>query len=291
MNTWRAKPSLVYKSFPYLNLAFWLYINQDTAMKTDQSKTMPMWMFYTLLISLLALAVGGGTYFFSKFSVKQAEIPVNPVETSGSENQAESSGVVVYDPGIPQPSATVSPTRNLSAIAPANATTEFIIGDTKTADVTIIEYLDLNCPHCKNYHATLKTVTKEFGDRIVWVIRHYPVLGSSKRAAWMECVGEKRGETAYWQYLDRYFEEVTGTSVAHDEAEFNNWLDEKGYSELDCDQEAMLAKVTSQWTEGNKAGVSATPTIIFVDKSGQKDLAMGAMSPEDLRQVINSYLP
>lgn len=264
--------------------------------KPDQSKTIPIWIFYLILGLTLVLIAGLGYYFWSKYSANQANLPFQQSEDQAWQQTQQSENTTVLtnpsdDAGASRPTATVSPTRNLEAVAPANASADFILGDAQTADVTIIEYMDLNCSHCKDFHKSLKTVNKEFGNQLAWVVRHYPVLGSAKRAAWMECVGSKQGEAAYWEFMDRYFAEITSTAAAYDDQQFNIWLDKYGYSELSCDQEEMLAKVTAQWNEGNMVGVAATPTSIFVTKSGEKDLAMGAMSAEDLRQVIRSYLP
>lgn len=252
--------------------------------KPDQSKTVPIWLFY-LILGLTFVVIAGFGYYFWQQAQQQAR-----QQTQQSQNTT-----VLADPngdiGASSPTATVSPTRNLEAVAPANASVDFILGDTQTADVTIIEYMDLNCSHCKDFHKSLKTVSSEFGGQLAWVVRHYPALGSTKRAAWMECVGSKQGDAAYWEFADRYFAEITSTTAAYDDQQFSAWLDKYGYSELSCDQEELLTKVTAQWNEGKAAGVAATPTSIFITRSGEKDLAMGAMSVEDLRQVIRSYLP
>ena len=73
---------------------------------------------------------------------------------------------------------------------------DHVLGDPKTAKVTIIEYSDLECPFCKTYHATLSKIYDENKDNgaIAWVFRHSPIVElhskSPKEAEATECASE-----------------------------------------------------------------------------------------------------
>lgn len=260
-------------------------------------KTVPKWLFYSLL-AIILLLVGTTSYYLTINQSRTSTILPWQKSSSSIQDQAGSSSSPAtntsdlvsgeYAPIVP--TTAVSPTRNLEKIALADESRDFTLGDPKTANITVIEYMDLNCSHCKDFYQTIKTVSQEFGDQIVWVTRHYPVLNSAKRATILECVGEKGGKTAYWQFIEKYFAEVTSTPTAGDDEQFSAWLNANGYTDLDCDQGAMAGKVVSQWDEGNAAGVSVTPSLVFITKSGERSMSIGAMSAEDLRQVIKSYL-
>lgn len=47
------------------------------------------------------------------------------------------------------------------------------------ADVTIIEYFDPNCPHCKTYHSTMKKLRKQYADEVQFVYKPFPLRASS----------------------------------------------------------------------------------------------------------------
>lgn len=47
------------------------------------------------------------------------------------------------------------------------------------SDVTIIEYFDPNCPHCKHYHETVKQLQSEYGDDVRFVYKPFPLRASS----------------------------------------------------------------------------------------------------------------
>jgi protein-disulfide isomerase len=252
-------------------------IDQDTFMSSVPPKpNFPQKKLIGMILLIFVILVSVG------WTISRQPIIKHKIEESFSNTKT-----IQSPPSEATPSTTTE--RNLDAITPASSTTEFVIGDPESAKLTIIEYIDLNCVYCKNYHQTLKTVTAEFDDEVAWVVRHFPALGSSKRAAWLECVGSANGEQEYWQFLDRYYDEVTSTPAAHDEEKFDSWLEKYGYNEINCSQDADLAKVAAQYQEGKDAGVVATPTIVIITADGTRDIGLGAMSPEDLRQVIESY--
>ncbi|WP_084696206.1 DsbA family protein [Salisaeta longa] len=53
-----------------------------------------------------------------------------------------------------------------------------IFGDTNAA-VTVIEYFDPNCPHCKTMHAVMKPVMKNQKDEVRFVFKPFPLRRSS----------------------------------------------------------------------------------------------------------------
>ncbi len=74
------------------------------------------------------------------------------------------------------------------------------------AKVTIIEYSDYECPFCKQFHPTLERIVKESEGNIKWIYRHYPLHQNSvERLVAAECVGEIKGDDAFWKYSDLLF--------------------------------------------------------------------------------------
>ena len=81
---------------------------------------------------------------------------------------------------------------------------DHILGN-PNAPLVIVEYSDLECPFCKNFHGTMHQIIDEYGKDglVAWVYRHFPLdsLHSKARreAEATECAGE---QGKYYEYHD-----------------------------------------------------------------------------------------
>lgn len=74
------------------------------------------------------------------------------------------------------------------------------------AEITLVEYSDIDCPFCQRFHGTLEQLIKDRND-VRWVYRHSPIVGlhpnAPAKAEAAECVLEITGSAnKYWEYLD-----------------------------------------------------------------------------------------
>lgn len=94
------------------------------------------------------------------------------------------------------------PTLNVPAV---NKDTDHIKGD-KDASITIIEYSDMECPYCQRFHPTMQQVINDYGDKVNWVYRHFPLTSIHPNAMNLalssECVAELEGNDKFWEFVD-----------------------------------------------------------------------------------------
>ena len=80
----------------------------------------------------------------------------------------------------------------------------------KNAQLALIEYSDYECPFCKRFHPTVNQTLSEYGDKIMYVYRHFPLSqihpNAQKLAEAGECVLKLGGEQKFWAYTDKAFE-------------------------------------------------------------------------------------
>ncbi len=74
------------------------------------------------------------------------------------------------------------------------------------ARITVIEYSDLDCPFCKDFHKSVTNIMKDYSKDVRWVFRHMPVdelhPDARTKAEASECIGGLSGADAFWKYVD-----------------------------------------------------------------------------------------
>lgn len=179
------------------------------------------------------------------------------------------------------------------------------IRGSKDAKIVIIEYSDIECPFCKVYHTTMKTIFNEYGvdNKVAWVYRHFPIEGlhknAIKEAEATECVAELGGEDKFWEYLDLLYATTKsndgldlstlpelGAKIGVDKAKLKTCIDSGKYT----------TKIKEAVAAGAKAGAQGTPytvikfkgeTIPLVNEQGQ---GLGALPLDVLKKIINNML-
>lgn len=199
-------------------------------------------------------------------------------------------------------------TNTSGAVAGANANTaaaNIAVKPVTTADwrrgndkakVTVIEYSDLECPFCKQFHPTVAQLMTEYGDKINWVYRHFPLASlhpkAPKEAEAAECAGELGGQDAFWKFIDRVFEVTPG----------NNGLDPAQLPEIavaagvnkqkfqDCYNSGKYAsKIQAAVSDAEAAGGQGTPYSVII-AGGKNYPVSGAVPYSQLKSIVDSAL-
>ena len=157
--------------------------------------------------------------------------------------------------------APAQPTGPVDIDAGGNA----VKGDTD-APVTIIEFSEYQCPFCKRYvDQTLTQIQEKYIDtgKVKYVFRDFPLSfhNNAKPAAIAtECVREKGGDDAYWDYHDVLFENNT----ALDSDSLKKYASDMGYDIADClDNEKYADEVDTDFKAGQAVGVQGTPAFFI----------------------------
>ncbi len=174
---------------------------------------------------------------------------------------------------------------------------DHIIGDLTTAKVILVEYSDLECPYCKVFHETLKTVVATYGNKIAWVYRHFPLDSlhpkARKEAEASECAWEQGGNDGFWKYADKIFSITPSNNGLAPEllsyAAEKNGLDVKKFDE--CLASGRYAeKIQKSVEDGNRIGVEGTPYTLLITKDGTAKPLSGAYKFEQLQAQIDILL-
>jgi protein-disulfide isomerase len=161
------------------------------------------------------------------------------------------------------------------------------------AKVVIVEFVDLECPFCKRFHFTLQQALAEYGDKIKWVYKHFPLDSlhpkARKEAEAAECAAELGGEDAFWAYVDKIFE-VTPSIDLNMLPQIAEQVGLPVDEFKKCLESGRTAsKVEKDYKEGTSIGVRGTPFSVLITPKSKTPIE-GALPYENLRQFIEKAL-
>lgn len=221
--------------------------------------------------------------------------------------------VAVYLVGIERSRAPQqSETQTQQTMVRPVSSDDHVLGN-PAAQVVIIGYSDTECPYCKEYHATLRTLIETYGPsgNVSWVYRHFPITQlhpkAAKEAEALECAAAQGGTKGFWEYTNMLYERATS----------NNTLDIGGYNDpskppthsgagmlsriatdvglnVDVFEKCLssgtyASRVAKDAAEAEAEGGTGTPmSIILV--GGEQIFVPGAQSYETLKGLIDTLL-
>lgn len=168
----------------------------------------------------------------------------------------------------------------------------------RDARIMLVEYSDLECPFCKQFHSTAQQVVDTYDGQVAWVYRHFPLVQlhskAPKEAEATECVAELGGEDKFWSYIDKIFE-VTPANNGLDPAQLSILASQVGVNQSQfktcLDSGKYAQKVNDHFSSGQRAGVTGTPGNILLDtKTGKTQLIAGALPFAQMKQAIDQML-
>ncbi|OGY63041.1 MAG: hypothetical protein A2745_03560 [Candidatus Harrisonbacteria bacterium RIFCSPHIGHO2_01_FULL_44_13] len=173
---------------------------------------------------------------------------------------------------------------------------DHLLGDPK-APVKLVEFSDTECPFCKRFHDTMHQVVNEYGDKVAWIYRHFPLdqlhSKARKEAEATECANELGGNEKFWVYIDRLFE-ITPSNNGLDLAELPRIAEFVGLDRVKFEQCLNSGKyadrVRADLEDATNSGGSGTPYSIVIAPNGQKFVVSGAQPLAAVKQVIDAAL-
>jgi len=153
------------------------------------------------------------------------------------------------------------------------------------APVTVVMFMDFQCPACKAVDPVLKGVIAEYGDKIRFVVRDFPLTEmhvNAYNAALAANAANAQGKFfEYAEILYRNQERLDPESLKKYAGEAG--LNQKQF-DSDLSQEKFAAEVKKDMADGKSYGVNSTPTI-FVN-----GVKVRALSAEAFRNAIERAL-
>lgn len=186
---------------------------------------------------------------------------------------------------ITNPPIDVSNIENNSVVA-ASSQNGNIADHTKgsdTKEVLFIEYGDFQCPSCGGAHPHVSSLMEEYGDKVTFVFRNFPLTSIHPNARAAAAVAEAAGlQGKYWEMHDTLYSkqnEWSGLDASQRGAVFNTYATSLSLN-MDDFTTALASKEVNQKISfdlalGKKATVSATPSFFLNGTKLNEDTASG----------------
>ena len=136
------------------------------------------------------------------------------------------------------------------------------------APVTIVEFSDLQCPHCKEANPTIERLMND-NQSVRLVFQNFPLPmhnWAQKAAAYADCAG-KSSNDAFWKFISSVYEEQAQITAENADQKLTELADKAGVKGADiaacsATPEAQ-SRVETSVSLGKSVDVNATPTLFI----------------------------
>ena len=148
--------------------------------------------------------------------------------------------------------------------------------------VTVVEFGDFECPMCRLAQQTVEKALQQYGSRIRFIFRQFPITAihpqAEKAAEASECAAD---QGQFWPAEKLFYEKQSDLSVnALESYAAQLGLDTKRFDEC-LSSGSMAARVQQDVADGKALGVRGTPTF-FVGRQ----MIVGPPNSEQFSQLI-----
>jgi protein-disulfide isomerase len=156
------------------------------------------------------------------------------------------------------------------------------------APVKIVEFSDLQCPHCKEANPTIEKLLNE-DPNIHFVYQNFPLPShnwAEKAAAYDDCVA-KGSTDAFWKFVDSVYETQDQITADNADQKLTELADKVGVKGSDIAACAALpetqSRVQASVNLGQSLDVTGTPTLFI----NGRPVGVNANSYDALKQLVD----
>jgi protein-disulfide isomerase len=156
------------------------------------------------------------------------------------------------------------------------------------APVMIVEFSDLQCPHCKEANPTIERLLKE-EPNVHFVLQSFPLPmhnWAAKAAAYGDCTA-KLSNDAFWKFVDTVYEAQADITAENADQKLTELADKAGVKGADvaaCStQSETQAHVEASVKLGQSLDVNSTPTLFI----NGRPIGVGGNNYDLLKMIVD----
>jgi len=162
----------------------------------------------------------------------------------------------------------------------------------KTAPVTIVEFSDFQCPHCKDAQPAIEKLLAAHPD-VKFVFQNYPLAlhdWARKAATYADCVAQTGKPDAFWKFSGDVFEAQAQITASNADEKLTAIADGAGLKGADIATCAALpatdGHVQKSIDLGNSAEVTSTPTFFI---NGRKIGNLSGVPDNVMNEILDFH--
>src|SRR5205085_2613989 len=147
------------------------------------------------------------------------------------------------------------------------------------ASITLVEFSDFQCPYCAAAAPELAALLKAYPTKVKLIFKEYPleIHSQAALAAAAAVAAHKQGK--FWPMYDAMFAARDDLSKDNILAlAQQNGLDLKRF-QTDLDSVEIKEAITRDVQDGDRAGVSGTPTLFIDGQRYNGPIQLGSLKP------------
>ena len=173
--------------------------------------------------------------------------------------------------------------------------TAYLWGNEK-AKVMLLEFSDYQCPFCSRVQGTMTEIRKDYGKKVLFGYRHYPLPfheQADEAAIAAECARDQGKFEPMHQMLYQNQQALQPADLKRYAAKVG--VADKGQFASCLDQEKYRNRVTHDGNQGGSVGIRGTPSFLIGrydpdKKSVHGEVLSGALPKEQIAAVLEKYL-
>lgn len=207
---------------------------------------------------------------------------------------AVTGGIALFRSTRPSPVVNSTPfTAATPATTVAHAVASPVMGPvSENVSVTLEEFGDYQCPPCGLLHPELKSIKADYGKRLNFIFRNFPLSRIHKNAqAAAQAAEAARLQGSFWQMHDTLYEhQIEWKDESDPTPVFRKFAGEIGLDlkrfDRDLDSLEVKARIDADSRRAESLKIEGTPTILIEGNQ----LLTEAMTAEGIRRGIEVML-
>src|SRR5579859_864758 len=177
--------------------------------------------------------------------------------------------------------------------APARAKLKGAFGPSRggpNPPIDIVEFSDLECPHCKKAQPILEKLAGDF-PQVRFIFQQFPLPASlhpwaMKAAQYADCAGQINKDT-FWKYVDAIFDNQGGIALATADDKLKELAIVNGLDAMKvaacADSPETAARIKKSMDLGTSLEVNETPTVFM---NGRRVRGVADIPYEKLKELV-----